>query len=178
MEFICSINIEDYIEADKMSRKTNFIYKCYQKICLCCIVPIIQIIVSYKAFLDGHSITALFIIFIAICFALFSYFLYPNLVDRKQEKKLRLNSKLNKGITNPVKVCINEESFTISTNEKKSSINLDKISRIIESNHKIFIVNKWGSVIFVIPENTFSSPLEKKEFITLIAHKIKKFKNF
>ena len=174
MEFLCSINIEDYIEGYKMSRKTNFIYKFYQKICLCYMVPIVQIIVAYKAFLDGHSITALFIIFIAICFALFSYFLYPNLVDRRQEKKLRLNSKLNKDITNPVKVSINEEMFAISTNEKKSSINLDKISGVIESNHKIFIVNKWGSVIFVIPENTFSSSLEKKRFIALITHKTKK----
>lgn len=173
MEFLCSINIEDYIEAYKMSRKTNFIYKFYQKICLCCMVPIIQIIIAYKAFLDGHSITALFIIFIAICFALFSYFLYPSLLDRRQAKKLRSNTKLNKSLTNPIKVCIDEEVFTISINEKKSSTNLDKISGVIESNHRIFIVNKWGSVVFVIPENTFSSSLEKEKFIDLITHKIK-----
>lgn len=81
---------------------------------------------------------------------------------------------MNKGIANPIKVCINEESFTISINEKKSSINLDKVGGIIESNHKIFIVNKWKSVIFVIPEDTFLSPLDKKIFFTLITQKINK----
>lgn len=174
MEFLCSINIEDYIEAYKMSRKVNPFYKFYYKICLCCMAPIIILMIAFRAFDDGYRVTSLIIILMAVFFALFSCFIFPNLIDRHQEKKLRSNTKLNKGLSNPIKVCIDEESFTISINEKKSSINLDKISGVLESNHNIFIVNKRRLVIFVIPENTFSSPLEKKKFIDLITSKSKK----
>lgn len=174
MEFLCINSIEDYIEADKLTRTISPVYKFFSQFCPYCVLPLAEIIISFKAWCDGFYFVSIFLIFMTVCLLLYFYFVFPNRIDEKQSKKIMADINLNKNVLLPKKVVLNESYFTVIGEEKKYKIKLENIGGVIEINQKLFILTKLKTVIFIVPINSFSSFLEKEKFISMITSKVKK----
>lgn len=178
MEFLHTSTMEDCIDSDRVTRKTNPLCIFFGQILTCYVVPALEFLLSFKALSEEAYAASFTLIILAIFCILFFYFLYPGIIDKMRVKSMLSNVKLKENLTIPRKIILDEEHFIISTKDKVTKVKLEEIGGIVEYNDKIFIMTKWQLVLFVLPNNLFSSHLNKEDFIKMITSKVKSKKKY
>lgn len=171
--------IEDYVEANKITRNINPVLKFFEKILPCFVYPIAGVVLFWDVKSNGGTFDELsFIVIADIGFTLFFWLGLSKMIDRRQEKQIHSNSKLIKDISAERKIILTEDKLLLLIKDRKVELKLEEIGYVTEYNDKIFIITRLKTVVAMIPNTTFNSYISKDEFINKIMKKAKKNKVF
>lgn len=175
MNFSYFNTIDDYVKADKITRSINPLVKFLGLFLPWFIYAIIGVVLFFDIKSSGGTFVQLSCIVLSFLFVTW-YYCFPlhKRLDKKQAKKIRSSDKINKSLSIERKLVLTEEKLSIFINDKKVELKLDDISYVMEHDDVLFVIHRNKSVVAMIPIITFSSSIDKNEFISKVTSKAKK----
>ena len=175
MNFSYVNTIEDYVEAVKITRSINPLYKFFVGFLPWFMSSIVLVVGFFDIKSDGGNFVQLSIIVLTLLITTFyCVFRLPKRMDKGLVKKIHSNKKLNENISVERKVVLTEEKILISINDEKVELKLEDIGSVMERDGKLFMIHRKKSVVAIIPITIFSSSIDKSEFISKVTSKAKK----
>ena len=175
MNFSYVNTIEDYVEADKITRSINTLYKFFGIFLPWFIFSMVGVVLFFDIKSSGGTFAQLLCIVLTILVVTLYYcFRLPERMDKAQSKKIHSSGKINKMISFERDLVLTEEKLLLSIKDQKVEIKLDDIGYVIERDSKLFVIHRKKSVVAIIPITIFSSSIDKSEFISKVTSKAKK----
>ena len=132
MNFSYVNTIEDYVEAVKITRSINPLYKFFLGFLPWFMSSIVLVVGFFDIKSDGGNFVQLSIIVLTLMIITFyCVFRLPKRMDKGLVKKIHSNKKLNENISVERKVVLTEEKILISINDEKVELKLEDIGSVM-----------------------------------------------